>query len=62
MYLVQIVNFGSNNVTLRISLDGLDKNPIDAAGSTMTLLTSSTKMDENSFNAPNKVSYNVNRL
>lgn len=53
--LSQVVNFGSSNVTLQISIDGLEVNSLQASASTKTLLTSSNVKDENSFQAPNKV-------
>lgn len=51
---VKIVNFGSDTVDMKISISGL-QNTINAAGSTTTTLTSTNVMDENSFQAPNKV-------
>ncbi|KAH6779538.1 alpha-L-arabinofuranosidase 1 [Perilla frutescens var. hirtella] len=52
---IKVVNFGSNNVTLQISINGLEVNSIQPSGSTKTVLTSGNVMDENSFEAPNKV-------
>lgn len=52
---IKVVNFGSNNVTLQISITGLEVNSIQSSGSTKTVLTSGNVMDENSFQAPNKV-------
>lgn len=54
-YLVQVVNFGSNRVTLKISIDGLEGNIIQETGSAKTILTSGNVKDENSFNQPTKV-------
>ncbi|MCL7023448.1 hypothetical protein MKW94_027833 [Papaver nudicaule] len=51
---IKIVNFGSDAVNLKISLDGLT-NSKDFTGSTKTILTSKNLMDENSFTEPNKV-------
>ncbi|KAG8367779.1 hypothetical protein BUALT_Bualt16G0108200 [Buddleja alternifolia] len=59
---IKVVNFGSNIVTLKVSVDGLDGDSIEAAGSTMTTLTSSNVMDENSFNEPKKVAPIINPL
>lgn len=42
-------------MNLKVSIEGLDKKSIDAAGSTLTTLTSGKVRDENSFNEPNKV-------
>ncbi|GER51948.1 alpha-L-arabinofuranosidase protein, partial [Striga asiatica] len=50
-----VVNFGSNNVTLQVSIVGLEVNSLQSSGSTKTVLTSSNVMDENSFQVPNKV-------
>ncbi|KAF6163868.1 hypothetical protein GIB67_024723 [Kingdonia uniflora] len=52
---IKIVNFGSNSVSVKISVDGLASNSIDSFGSTKTILASVNLMDENSFQAPNKV-------
>ncbi|KAK4485616.1 hypothetical protein RD792_008259 [Penstemon davidsonii] len=52
---IKVVNFGSNSVTLQISIDGLEMNSLQAIGSTKTELTSSNLMSENSFEVPNKV-------
>ena len=51
--LVQIVNFGSHAVNLTISAAGLQAG-VDAARSTVTVLTSNDLLAENSFNDPNK--------
>lgn len=50
------MNLGSIGVSLQVSINGLDQRSIEAAGSTMTSLTSTNVMDENSFNEPKKVS------
>ncbi|WOL17114.1 alpha-L-arabinofuranosidase 1 [Canna indica] len=50
---IKIVNFGSDYVTLKISVKGLEA-AINSLGST-TVLTSSNLMDENSFANPKKV-------
>jgi alpha-N-arabinofuranosidase len=52
--LVQIVNFGSHAVRVRISTTGLGTS-VNAVGSTVTVLTSGNVMDENSFSHPQKV-------
>lgn len=52
---IKIVNFGSNIVNLKISIDGLKPSSFQSLGSTRTVLTSSNLMDENSFDEPNKV-------
>lgn len=52
---IKIVNFGSKEVNLKISVDGLDLNAKDLSGSAKTVLTSSNVMDENSFNMQTKV-------
>ncbi|CAA3003564.1 alpha-L-arabinofuranosidase 1-like [Olea europaea subsp. europaea] len=52
---IKVVNFGSNRVTLKISIDGLEGNIIQETGSAKTILTSSNVKDENSFNQPTKV-------
>lgn len=54
-WIFQVVNFGSNSVNLQISINGLGVNPLQSSGSTKTELTSGNVMDENSFQAPNKV-------
>lgn len=51
---VQIVNFGSHAVRVRISTTGLGTS-VNAVGSTVTVLTSGNVMDENSFSHPQKV-------
>ncbi|PIN05822.1 Non-reducing end alpha-L-arabinofuranosidase [Handroanthus impetiginosus] len=52
---IKIVNFGSNIISLKVLIDGLDGKSIDASGSTITTLTSTNVKDENSFNEPKKV-------
>ncbi|KAL3534085.1 hypothetical protein ACH5RR_002546 [Cinchona calisaya] len=52
---IKVVNFGSNMVNLKITIDNLDSNSIQANGSSQTILKSSSLMDENSFTEPNKV-------
>ncbi|KAK4392563.1 Alpha-L-arabinofuranosidase 1 [Sesamum angolense] len=61
-FLIQVVNFGSNRVSLKVSVDGLDKNSIEAAGSTITTLMSSNAMAENSFSEPKKVAPTTSQL
>uniref|UniRef100_A0A0D9UZY0 non-reducing end alpha-L-arabinofuranosidase n=1 Tax=Leersia perrieri TaxID=77586 RepID=A0A0D9UZY0_9ORYZ len=51
---VKIVNFGRNAVNLTISSKGLQAG-VNAAKSTVTVLTSDNLLDENSFSEPNKV-------
>ncbi|KAL0282014.1 UNVERIFIED_CONTAM: Alpha-L-arabinofuranosidase 1 [Sesamum angustifolium] len=58
----KVVNFGSNRVSLKVSVDGLDKNSIEAAGSTITMLMSSNAMAENSFSEPKKVAPTTSQL
>jgi alpha-N-arabinofuranosidase len=50
----QVVNFGSDAVSLTISTSGLQAS-VNALGSTTTVLTSGNVMDENSFSNQNKV-------
>ncbi|XP_021901188.1 alpha-L-arabinofuranosidase 1-like isoform X1 [Carica papaya] len=52
---IKIVNFGSNAVTLRIYVDGMDPNVARLSGLTETVLRSDNVMDENSFENPEKV-------
>ncbi|PIN18867.1 Non-reducing end alpha-L-arabinofuranosidase [Handroanthus impetiginosus] len=52
---IKVVNFGSNSVTLQVSINGLEVNSLQSIGSTKTELTSINSMDENSFQVPNKV-------
>ncbi|XP_057767395.1 alpha-L-arabinofuranosidase 1-like [Salvia miltiorrhiza] len=59
---VKVVNFGGNTVNLDLSVEGLDINSIEAAGSTLTTLTSTNVKDENSFNEPKKVAPVVKAL
>ncbi|KAF7071710.1 hypothetical protein CFC21_076972 [Triticum aestivum] len=51
---VKVVNFGPDAVSLTFSATGL-QGSINALGSTATVLTSGSVMDENSFANPNKV-------
>lgn len=51
---VKIVNFGPDAMSLTISATGV-QGSINALGSTVTVLTSGSVMDENSFANPNKV-------
>ncbi|EEC67599.1 hypothetical protein OsI_34968 [Oryza sativa Indica Group] len=51
---VKIVNFGPSAVNFTISSSGLQAG-VNAAKSTVTVLTSSNLLDENSFSEPNKV-------
>ncbi|KAK3012089.1 hypothetical protein RJ639_012722 [Escallonia herrerae] len=50
----QVVNFGSNMVNLKISIDGLELNPTQSSAS-RTVLASKSFNDENSFQEPKKV-------
>ncbi|KAL6523337.1 aspartate-semialdehyde dehydrogenase-like protein [Orobanche gracilis] len=52
---IGVVNFGSDNVTLQVSVTGMDVNSLQSVGSTKTELTSTNVMDENSFQVPDKV-------
>ncbi|KAG9145658.1 hypothetical protein Leryth_018713 [Lithospermum erythrorhizon] len=52
---IKVVNFGSEAVTLKISIQGLTLNSIKSSGSTSTVLTSANVKDENSFTDPMKV-------
>ncbi|KAG2685355.1 hypothetical protein I3760_10G121600 [Carya illinoinensis] len=52
---IKVVNFGSDQVNLTISVDGLEHNSIQLSGSTKSVLTSGNLMDENSFKEPTKV-------
>ncbi|GFY82741.1 alpha-L-arabinofuranosidase 2 [Actinidia rufa] len=52
---IKVVNFGSNTVNLKVSIDGVEPNSFQSYGSTKKVLTSSNLMDENSFKEPNKV-------
>jgi len=52
--LLQVVNFGNRAVDLNISVVGL-ANTIKLSGSKQTVLTSSSPLDENSFEQPEKV-------
>ncbi|XP_061357013.1 alpha-L-arabinofuranosidase 1-like [Gastrolobium bilobum] len=51
---IKVVNFGSGSENLRISINGLNSN-VQLPGSTMTVLTSTNVMDENSFSEPYKI-------
>lgn len=59
---IKVVNFGSNTVNLKISVNGLASNSIQLTGSTKTILTSSNVTDENSFQAPKKVAPSTSPL
>ncbi|KAJ7972047.1 alpha-L-arabinofuranosidase 1 [Quillaja saponaria] len=52
---IKIVNFATDVVNLKISVDGLDPHTTRLSGSTRTVLTSDDLMDENSFVEPKKV-------
>ncbi|XP_057461130.1 alpha-L-arabinofuranosidase 1-like isoform X2 [Actinidia eriantha] len=52
---IKAVNFGSNTVNLKVSIDGVEPNSFQSYGSTKKVLTSSNLMDENSFKEPKKV-------
>ncbi|XP_022983725.1 alpha-L-arabinofuranosidase 1-like isoform X2 [Cucurbita maxima] len=52
---IKIVNFGSNEVSLKISVNHLNAFSIQKSGSSQTVLTSRNLMDENSLNDPMKV-------
>lgn len=52
---IKVVNFGGDRVNLKLSVEGLDKKSIEAAGCKLTTLTSNNLKDENSFNDPKKV-------
>lgn len=51
---MQVVNLGSNSVTLQLSIEGLE---VNSSGATKTELTSGNVMDQNSFQMPTKVKY-----
>ncbi|KAK2995174.1 hypothetical protein RJ640_005764, partial [Escallonia rubra] len=51
---LRVVNFGSNKVNLKISIDGLELNPTQSSAS-RTVLASKSFNDENSFQEPKKV-------
>jgi alpha-N-arabinofuranosidase len=51
---VQIVNFGSGAVNLSIRAIGLQAG-VNTKRSRVTILTSATALDENSFSKPNNV-------
>ncbi|KAK7290735.1 hypothetical protein RIF29_05366 [Crotalaria pallida] len=50
---IKVVNFGTNTVNLKISLDGLDPNTVHQTDK--SVLTSANVMDENSFSQLKKV-------
>jgi alpha-N-arabinofuranosidase len=49
-----VVNFGNVTENLGFSINGLKTN-VQPTGSSMVVLTSSNKMDENSFSEPMKI-------
>ncbi|MCH93144.1 alpha-L-arabinofuranosidase-like protein, partial [Trifolium medium] len=51
---VKVVNFGNATENLGMSINGLKTN-VQPTGSSMVVLTSSNKMDENSFSEPMKI-------
>ncbi|WCJ28656.1 alpha-L-arabinofuranosidase 1 [Euphorbia peplus] len=53
---LKIVNFGSSQVNVKISVNGLGLSSIQPTGAKKTILTSTNLMDENSFNEPKKIS------
>lgn len=53
---VKVVNFGGNKVNLKITIEGLDPGLIDYSRSSKAVLSSTSVMDENSFQNPTKVS------
>ncbi|KAI4348555.1 hypothetical protein L6164_009265 [Bauhinia variegata] len=59
---IKVVNFGSDTVSLQISIDGLDPKSLQLSGSTKTVLTSANVMDENTFSQPKKVVPTPSRL
>eukprot|EP00249_Psilotum_nudum_P011384 c23140_g1_i1 orf=470-2455(+) len=61
LLVIKAVNFGADLLRLIIAIDGLPSDAIDSA-STMTVLTSRTVMDENSFDQPNMVVPKTNKL
>ncbi|KAK3025580.1 hypothetical protein RJ639_040319, partial [Escallonia herrerae] len=52
---VKVVNFGPDNVNLKISIDGLEVNSKQPSGSTKTVLTSDNVTAGNSFEEPTKL-------
>uniref|UniRef100_A0A9I9CWX5 non-reducing end alpha-L-arabinofuranosidase n=1 Tax=Cucumis melo TaxID=3656 RepID=A0A9I9CWX5_CUCME len=52
---IKIVNFGSKQVSFKISVNNLNAYSIRKSGSSQTVLTSVNLMDENSLNNPKKV-------
>lgn len=59
---VKVVNFGGNQVNLKIAIEGLDPRLIDYSRSSKTVLSSTSVMDENSFQNPTKVSMVQSKL
>ncbi|RAL51922.1 hypothetical protein DM860_010640 [Cuscuta australis] len=59
---IKAVNIGGSNVTLKITIDGLQQNSKQLFGSMETVLTSSNVLDENSFVEPKKVIPKKNML
>ncbi|XP_076893169.1 alpha-L-arabinofuranosidase 1-like [Bidens hawaiensis] len=53
---VKVVNYGSNNVNLKITFKAFNPRLIDYSKSSTTVLTSTNVNDENSFQNPTKVS------
>ncbi|XP_015888449.3 alpha-L-arabinofuranosidase 1 [Ziziphus jujuba] len=51
---IKVVNYGSNTMNLKISVDELE-NSIQASGSNKTVLISTNLLEENSFSEPDKV-------
>jgi len=51
---VQIVNFGSSSVNIKLNVD-FDRTSFQLTGSKKTVLTSSNVLDENSLEIPTKV-------
>ncbi|KAH7522553.1 hypothetical protein FEM48_Zijuj07G0150800 [Ziziphus jujuba var. spinosa] len=51
---IKVVNYGSNTLNLKISVDGLE-NSIQASGSNKTVLISTNLLEENSFSKSDKV-------
>ncbi|EFJ07842.1 hypothetical protein SELMODRAFT_269745 [Selaginella moellendorffii] len=52
---LKAVNYGQFPVEIRVSLEGVLSNEIDIFASTITVLSSESLMDENSFQNPHKV-------
>ncbi|KAL7583824.1 hypothetical protein Lser_V15G42661 [Lactuca serriola] len=53
---VKVLNYGSNQVNMKIAIKGLDPGLIDYSKSSKAVLSSTNVMDENSFQNPTKVS------